>query len=192
MLRSSLQIAASCCCPQSSRRSGGGRRVARRLLRQRCRCHDVTARGVTLARGSAAALRQPLSRGELQQLVDVLLCWTHKGDGLFGVRRFGCRINASRARSRKIVVGRKNWLFYETDTHAEGCCRDLQHHRDLPAPRRPSVRVLRRGLARPLSRARAHWLATRARLDLTQLERPQSYVTVPASPGRLRCGASAG
>ncbi|MBE7450065.1 MAG: transposase [Kofleriaceae bacterium] len=35
---------------------------------------------------------------------------------------------------RKIVVGRKNWLFYGTDTHAEAAAARLQPPRHLPPP----------------------------------------------------------
>ena len=48
---------------------------------------------------------------------------------------------------RKIVVGRKNWMFYGTDTHAEAAAAIFSIIA-LSAARHRSVRVLRRGTPR--------------------------------------------
>lgn len=88
---------------------------------------------------------------------------------------------------RKIVVGRKNWMFYGSDTHAEAAaaifsliatCRlqriDPQQYLDelmRVLPYWPKERYL--------ELAPHRWVATRARLDQTQLDKPISHITVP-------------
>jgi transposase len=91
---------------------------------------------------------------------------------------------------RKIVVGRKAWMFYGSDTHAEGaaalfsviaCCR--LHRID---PERYLDEVLRLLPYWPSDRylelAPNRWLATRATLDPLELERPLGEFTVPPAP----------
>jgi transposase len=91
---------------------------------------------------------------------------------------------------RKIVVGRKNWLFYGTDTHAEAAAAIFSiiatcrlHGIDPFAYFDEVLRVLPYWpQERYLELAPQHWLATRARLDPMQLERPLSNFTVPLPP----------
>ncbi len=87
---------------------------------------------------------------------------------------------------RKIVVGRKNWLFYGTDTHAEAAaifsviatCR--LHALDPFSYFDEVLRVLPHWPHdRYLELAPPNWLATRARLDPDQLVLPIAAVTVP-------------
>ncbi len=91
---------------------------------------------------------------------------------------------------RKIVVGRKNWLFYGSDGHAEGAaaifsliatCRlhriDPQQYLD------ELMRVLPFWPKdRHLELAPQHWAATRARLNQAELDKPISRITVPTAP----------
>lgn len=88
---------------------------------------------------------------------------------------------------RKIVVGRKNWMFYGSDTHAEAAaaifsilasCRlhglDPFHYLDeilRLLPHWPRDRYL--------ELAPKHWRATRARLRPEELESPLSSFEVP-------------
>lgn len=89
---------------------------------------------------------------------------------------------------RKIVVGRKNWLFYGTDTHAEAAAAIFSiiatcrlHGIDPFAYFDEILRVLPSWPRdRYLELAPQRWLATRARLDPAELERPISRVEVPA------------
>lgn len=92
---------------------------------------------------------------------------------------------------RSVVVGRKNWLFYGTDTHAEAAaavfsviatCR--MHGLDPFVYLDEVLRVLPYWPQdRYLELAPQHWRATRARLDPVELERLLSHITVPpASP----------
>jgi transposase len=89
---------------------------------------------------------------------------------------------------RKIVVGRKNWLFYGTDTHAEAAAAIFSiiatcrlHAID---PFQYFDEVLRVLPSWPRDRylelAPQHWLATRARLNPAELERPISSLELPA------------
>lgn len=88
---------------------------------------------------------------------------------------------------RKIVVGRKNWLFYGSDTHAEAAaalfsliatCR--LHHLDPFAYLDEVLRVLPFWPAdRYLELAPGTWPATRAQLREAELERPVGIFTVP-------------
>ncbi len=88
---------------------------------------------------------------------------------------------------RKIVVGRKNWMFYGTDTHAEAAAANFSiiatcrlHGIDPFVYFDEVLRVLPYWQhERYLELAPQHWLATRARLDPTELERPLSHVSVP-------------
>jgi transposase len=89
---------------------------------------------------------------------------------------------------RTIVVGRKNWLFYGTDTHAEAAAAIFSiiatcrlHAVDPFVYFDEVLRVLPYWPhERYLELAPQHWLATRARLDQEQLELPLSLITVPS------------
>jgi hypothetical protein len=92
---------------------------------------------------------------------------------------------------RRVVVGRKNWLFYGTDTHAEaaaaifGIIATCRLHAIDPFVYFDEIlRVLPYWPQdRYLELAPQHWIATRARLDPAELECPLSRITVPsASP----------
>jgi hypothetical protein len=90
---------------------------------------------------------------------------------------------------RKIVVGRKNWMFYGSDTHAESAaaifsiiasCRlhaiDPQHYLDevlRVLPYWPKERYLE--LAPKL------WVTTRAKLRADELAAPMGAFTIPAA-----------
>ncbi len=88
---------------------------------------------------------------------------------------------------RKIVVGRKNWLFYGTDTHAEAAaslfsliatCR--LHALDPFVYLDEVLRVLPSWpRERYLELAPQRWSTTRARLDPAELERPVAHIAVP-------------
>jgi hypothetical protein len=88
---------------------------------------------------------------------------------------------------RKIVVGRKNWMFYGSDTHAEAAAAifsliaSCRLHRIDPFTYFDEVlRVLPywpRDLY--LELAPAHWIATRACLDPKELAAPIASFTVP-------------
>lgn len=91
---------------------------------------------------------------------------------------------------RKIVVGRKNWLFYGTDTHAEAAAAIFSiiatcrlHDIDPFVYFDEVLRVLPYWPQdRYLELAPQHWLATRALLDAGELESPLSHITVPPAP----------
>ncbi len=88
---------------------------------------------------------------------------------------------------RKIVIGRKNWLFYGTDTHAEAAAAIFSiiatcrlHGIDPFVYFDEVLRVLPYWPQdRYLEFAPQHWRTTRARLDPVELERPLSHITVP-------------
>ena len=88
---------------------------------------------------------------------------------------------------RNIVVGRKNWLFYGTDTHAEAAAAIFSiiatcrlHGMDPFVYFDEILRVLPYWPSdRYLELAPQHWLATRARLDPSELERPLSRIASP-------------
>jgi len=88
---------------------------------------------------------------------------------------------------RKIVVGRKNWLFYGSDGHAEGAAAifsliaTCRLHRIEP---QQYLDELMRVLPywphdRYLELAPQNWATTRARLDPAEMDRPISRITVP-------------
>jgi transposase len=89
---------------------------------------------------------------------------------------------------RTIVVGRKNWLFYGSDLHAEAAaafftviasCR--LHKLDPWKYLDEVLRVLPYWpKERHLELAPKYWHATRARLDATELAAPVGVVTVPS------------
>ena len=88
---------------------------------------------------------------------------------------------------RKIVVGRKNWMFYGSDTHAEAAaalftivasCR--LHKIDPEAYLDELVRVLPYWpRERFIELAPKSWAATRATLDADELAAPVGVITVP-------------
>jgi len=88
---------------------------------------------------------------------------------------------------RTIVVGRKAWMFYGTDTHAEAAAATFSviatcrlHALDPFAYLDEVLRVLPYWPHdRYLELAPQHWLATRERLDPKELELPLSRVVVP-------------
>jgi transposase len=88
---------------------------------------------------------------------------------------------------RKIVVGRKNWMFYGSDTHAEAAAAifsliaSCRLHRLDPFVYFDEVlRVLPYWpRERYLELAPDHWATTRARLDQVELASPISSFTVP-------------
>lgn len=98
--------------------------------------------------------------------------------------------NRSERALRTIVVGRKNWLFYGSDTHAESAaaiftiiasCR--LHRLDPLAYLTDLLRVLTFWPAeRLLELAPKNWAATKARLDPTRLAEPVGVVDVPPAP----------
>lgn len=99
---------------------------------------------------------------------------------------------------RKIVVGRKNWLFYGTDTHAEAAAAIFSiiatcrlHSVDPFVYLDEVLRVLPYWPQdRYLELAPQQWRATRARLDPTELERPLSVITVPLPSPHASADAS--
>jgi transposase len=88
---------------------------------------------------------------------------------------------------RKIVVGRKNWLFYGSDTHAEAAAAIFSlvascrlHRLDPFVYLEEILRVLPYWPRdRYLELAPARWSATRARLDPHELDMQLSSFTVP-------------
>lgn len=90
---------------------------------------------------------------------------------------------------RKIVVGRKNWLFYGSDTHAESAAAlftliaTCRLHRVEPVQYLDEVmRVLPYWpRERYLELAPHHWVATRAKLDPGELAKPVAHITVPVA-----------
>jgi hypothetical protein len=90
---------------------------------------------------------------------------------------------------RRIVVGRKNWLFYGSDVHAQSAaaifsivasCRlhridayDYLCDVQRLLPYWPPERLI--------ELAPKNWSATRARLDDDELAKPAGVITVPAS-----------
>jgi hypothetical protein len=90
---------------------------------------------------------------------------------------------------RKIVVGRKNWMFYGSDTHAESAAAIFSvitscrlHSLD---PERYLDEVLRVlpywPKERMLELAAKHWQATRAKLRAEELDAPLCSFTIPAA-----------
>ena len=89
---------------------------------------------------------------------------------------------------RKVVVGRKNWMFYGSDAHAESAasiftliatCR--LHHVEPRQYLEELMRVLPYWpKERHLELAPQHWLRTRARLLPEELAEPIRRITVPA------------
>lgn len=92
---------------------------------------------------------------------------------------------------RTIVVGRKNWLFYGSDVHAEAAaafftliasCR--LHGIDAELYLEETLRLLAYWPRdRYLELAPVNWVATRARLDPDELDVPIGEITVPPRVG---------
>ncbi len=88
---------------------------------------------------------------------------------------------------RKIVVGRKNWMFYGSDTHAEAAAAIFSliascrlHRLDPFAYLEEILRVLPSWPRdRYLELAPVHWTATRARLNPDELDVQLGSFTVP-------------
>lgn len=95
--------------------------------------------------------------------------------------------NLSENALRAIATGRKAWLFFGSDDHAEAAANLYSliagcklHGHD---PERYLAEVVRIMPYWPRERflelAPAYWAQTRARLDLTELEAELGFVTVP-------------
>lgn len=90
---------------------------------------------------------------------------------------------------RKIVVGRKNWMFYGSDVHAESAAAifsiiaSCRLHRIDPQQYLDEIlRVLPYWpRERYLELAPKHWQATRAKLNPAELDAPLCPFTVPAN-----------
>ena len=95
--------------------------------------------------------------------------------------------NAERALRSSIAVGRKAWLFFGSDDHAQSAANLFSliascqlHDLDAEAYLAALIRVLPYWPRdRYLELAPKYWAATRARLDQRQLERPLGPITVP-------------
>jgi hypothetical protein len=95
--------------------------------------------------------------------------------------------NAERALRSSIAVGRKAWLFFGSDDHAQSAANLFSliascqlHDLDAEAYLADVIRVLPYWPRdRYLELAPKYWAATRARLDPKQLERPLGPITVP-------------
>jgi len=90
---------------------------------------------------------------------------------------------------RKIVVGRKNWMFYGSDTHAESAAAIFSiiascrlHSLDPEQYLDEVLRVLPYWpKERMLELAPKHWQATRAKLRAEELDAPLCSFTIPAA-----------
>ena len=97
--------------------------------------------------------------------------------------------NASERELRRIAVGRKNWLFVGSDDHAQAAGNLLTliasarlHGLDPEAYLRDVIRVLPHWpRERLLELCPRDWLATRARLDVAELDRELGPITIPPS-----------
>jgi hypothetical protein len=91
---------------------------------------------------------------------------------------------------RPIVVGRKNWLFYGSDVHAQSAAAIFSilsscrlHGVDAYAYLTDVLRVLPYWPKdRMLELAPKNWAATRARLSDAELAQPVGVVTIPPPP----------
>ena len=99
---------------------------------------------------------------------------------------------------RKIVVGRKNWMFYGSDTHAEAAAAvfsliaSCRLHKIDPFEYLDQVlRVLPYWPTdRYLELAPKYWAATRARLNPNELAAPLSAFQIPLAPGDAEAAAA--
>ena len=97
--------------------------------------------------------------------------------------------NASERALRTIATGRKNWLFFGSDDHAQaaanifslvGSCK--LHNLDPELYLAEIIRVMPYWpRQRYLELCPRYWLATRARLDPRELELPIGHITVPSA-----------
>jgi len=95
--------------------------------------------------------------------------------------------HSERALRSPICAGRKAWLFFGSDDHAQSAANLFSliascqlHHLDAEAYLADVIRVLPYWPRdRYLELAPKYWAATRARLDPRQLERPLGPITVP-------------
>lgn len=95
--------------------------------------------------------------------------------------------NAERALRSSIAVGRKAWLFFGSDDHAQSSANLFSliascqlHGLDAEAYLADVIRLLPYWpRERYLELAPKYWAATRARLDQRELELPLGHVTVP-------------
>lgn len=100
---------------------------------------------------------------------------------------------------RKILVGRKNWLFYGSDAHAEAAAANFSliascrlHRLDPFAYLEEVLRTLPCWPRdRYLELAPARWAATRAQLNPDELEMPLGSFTAPALAIRESVGGLA-
>jgi hypothetical protein len=98
--------------------------------------------------------------------------------------------NRSERELRVIAVGRKAWLFFGSDDHAQSAANLFSliasarlHRLDPEAYLRDLLRVLPYWpKERHLELAPKYWLATRARLDSAELAQEVGPITVPADP----------
>ena len=96
--------------------------------------------------------------------------------------------NQSERELRRVAVGRKAWLFVGSDDHAQAAGNVMSliasarlHRLDPEAYLRDLIRVVPHWPRdRYLELAPRYWLATRARLDATQLERELGPLDLPA------------
>lgn len=92
---------------------------------------------------------------------------------------------------RSIVVGRKNWMFYGSDVHAESAAAFFSiiascrlHRVDVYDYLCDGQRVLPFwSRERLIELAPKSWVATRARLDADELARPIGIISVPTPMG---------
>ena len=95
--------------------------------------------------------------------------------------------NASERALRTVAVGRKAWLFFGSDDHAQAAANILsliaacqRHGLDVESYLADVIRVLPYWpRARYLELAPKYWAQTRASLDPVELDRPLGHVTVP-------------
>lgn len=92
---------------------------------------------------------------------------------------------------RPVVVGRKNWMFYGSDVHAESAAAIFSiiascrlHRLDAQDYLCDVLRVLPFWLReRFIELAPKNWAVTRARLNAAELDRPVGVMTVPPPAG---------
>lgn len=98
---------------------------------------------------------------------------------------------------RKVVVGRKNWMFYASDLHAEAAAAIFSvvascrlHRLDPEAYIDEVLRILPYWpRERYLELAPKYWAATRATLDADELNAPVGVITVPAPKSWARAAS---
>ena len=164
-----------------------------------------------LVRQAPAAAQAALRVQHVQPLIDDFFTWVHAARAQTGGRNLatkalGYAINqeaelrrvvdgnlpldntrAERA-LRKIVVGRKNWMFYGSDTHAEAAAAifsliaSCRLHSLYPFQYLDEIlRVLPAWPRdRYLELAPRYWRATRGRLNPEELSQPIAVITIPS------------